>query len=179
IVAPRALHAGASSRLAALASGMRKSLRSTRALIVAPRARSTPAHQVGSLHSPPGCENPSVPRACSSAEDPALEVVLVRLGGGQRVGGDDGAVLHRRLLEHALLRGVVDPDDAEALAIALLPFVVVEERPDEVAGERHAFARGVEGGGEVRVQKALALEVVHAAVLVGRGVVGGAVLGDV
>src|SRR5262249_11440086 len=48
-----------SGTTAALASGLRKSLACVRGLIVAPPTHFGSAQQVGSLHSPPGCENPS------------------------------------------------------------------------------------------------------------------------
>src|SRR5262249_11440085 len=54
------LRLGATSRLAALASGLRKSLACVRGLIVAPPTHFGSAQQVGSLHSPPGCEYPSL-----------------------------------------------------------------------------------------------------------------------
>src|SRR5262245_24686732 len=53
------LRRGATSRLAALASGSRKPRAFVRSLMVAPRSHSGAARQVGSLHSPPGRENPA------------------------------------------------------------------------------------------------------------------------
>ena len=61
----RSLRRGATSRLAALASGSRKSRASVRSVMVAPLAHCGAARRVGSLHSPPGRENPAPPFARS------------------------------------------------------------------------------------------------------------------
>ena len=63
-----------------------------------------------------------------------------------------------RWYQRALSLGVrrwlveVDVDDAEPPAVAEAPLVVVEQRPDVVAGQRHAGGERVGGRGDVARQ---------------------------
>ena len=65
-------------------------------------------------------------------------------------------------LTDALLRVVVDADDAEALLVAPRPLEVVEHRPVEVAAHIDARVDRVEDRAEVPAQELDALVVVHA-----------------
>src|SRR5881392_3585672 len=70
-----------------------------------------------------------------------------------RPGGDPVAVPECAALRNSPLRGVVHVDDAEPLGIAVLPFEVVEQRPDVVAADvdagRERRLHGVEMTGDV------------------------------
>ncbi len=61
-------------------------------------------------------------------------------------------VPERAILQNALLGLIVGPDDAETLQIALGPLEVVHERPDKVAGQRHAVFDGALRHREVLAQ---------------------------
>ncbi len=49
------------------------------------------------------------------------------------IGSDEALIPEGAVFENAALRGVIDIDDTETLAIAFSPLKVVEQRPDEVA----------------------------------------------
>src|SRR5579875_1381590 len=49
------------------------------------------------------------------------------------IGGDEVCVPFATGFENAALAGVVDIDDAEALAIAFRPLKIVDQRPDKIA----------------------------------------------
>ena len=55
--------------------------------------------------------------------------------------GDEPLIPARAVLRRAALAVEVDVDQAEPPAVAEAPLVVVEQRPDVVAGQRHARAR--------------------------------------
>ena len=82
------------------------------------------------------------------------------------VGGDGGFVELRAEFWGALLGFEVDVDDAEALAVAVGPLVVVEEAPAEIALDGDAFGDGAVELGEIVAQE-------HGAVGVEDGAVGG------
>ena len=84
----------------------------------------------------------------------------------------------RRILGRAQLRRVVDVHEAEALLVAVAPLEVVHQRPREVSAHVHALAHRLVDGGEVAVEVARALRIVHVAGLDAVGA-GHAVLGDV
>ena len=69
-------------------------------------------------------------------------------------------------------------DQAEPPAVAKAPLVVVEKRPDVVAGQRHARAKRVGGRGDVACQVVQPAHVAHPAVRIDGVGVRGAVLGD-
>ena len=79
----------------------------------------------------------------------------------------------------ALLGFVIHPDNAEALGIAVGPFEVVEQGPDEISGQGDAGLDGAVGRSKVGPQIVDAMLVGDAAFFIGRGGVAGAVLGDV
>ena len=97
---------------------------------------------------------------------------------GDTVAPDHLPVPLRAVLQHALLRAVVDVHDAEALRVPLGPFEIVHERPDEVPPQVHTGRQGIMAGPEMPVEVLDALGVVHLAVRGRRLGVGGAVLGD-
>src|SRR5690606_19773952 len=76
-------------------------------------------------------------------------------------------------LGRSFLRGVVDMDEAEALVVALGPFVVVEQRPGKIAAHIGACGPGGEHGLEVVVVISDAARIIVALDL------GHAVLGDI
>src|SRR5688572_1695011 len=77
---------------------------------------------------------------------------------------DDFTVPVIGILRRALLRLVVDVDETEAILVALAPLEVVEDRPVEVAGDRHAFRRGALEAAEIVREEVDALRIVHLAV---------------
>src|SRR3954469_17650822 len=90
----------------------------------------------------------------ASVSRPARSAVPVR---PEELGVPAAAVLHP-----PLLRGVVDVDDAEPLAVAVGPLEVVHERPDEVALERDAVGDRLLRAGQVRGEERRPLGVVDA-----------------
>src|ERR1700728_420430 len=81
-------------------------------------------------------------------------------GLAERVGGGDGAKNPAALLDRPRLRGVIDEDHTEALLVAPRPLEVIEQRPHEVAGERHPVGDRPGRRTEVLAQVLDALEVV-------------------
>src|SRR5262249_46278487 len=84
----------------------------------------------------------------------------------------------RAVLRNAALRGVVDVDDPEALAVPLGPLEVVEERPDEVPAKIDSVLERLVNGAHVLVEIRETQAVVNGAVGVDDVVEGGTVLGD-
>ena len=79
--------------------------------------------------------------------------------------GDDQVVVPVvARLRHSLEGLVVDVDEPEALLVALRPFEVVEQRPDEVAGDRHAVGKCRVDRVEVALEVGDAARIVDAAV---------------
>src|SRR3954452_8231854 len=93
--------------------------------------------------------------------------------------GDVIPVPERAALGHARERLVVDVHDPEALAVALLPLEVVEQRPGVVAAYVDALGDGARQRVEVAAQVLEPLRVLDAAVHDRAVVVRRAVLGDV
>src|SRR4051794_39685734 len=58
----------------------------------------------------------------------------------------------RAVLEHSLLRGVVDVHDPEALRVPLGPLEVVHQRPDEVPPQIHSGRQRIMAGAQVAVE---------------------------
>src|SRR6266516_6095378 len=96
----------------------------------------------------------------------------------EAVAGDHLPIPVGAVLQHALLGGVVNVDQAEALGVALFPLEVVQQRPDEVAAQVHPGGDGALRRAEVAIQEADAVGIVDLALRVGVVVEGGAVLGD-
>src|SRR5215207_7734315 len=63
--------------------------------------------------------------------------------------GDHPLVPERAVLGDALLGCIVDPNDPEPLRVAVRPLEVVQQRPDEVAGQWHPSRERPVGHGEV------------------------------
>src|SRR5471032_878585 len=96
----------------------------------------------------------------------------VRRGSRQRVAGDHFLVEGGAELGRALLRRVVDMDQAEARGIAVDPFEIVEQAPQEIAAHRYALRGRALELCEVIAQVHYAIDVVDEAVggrLVGGG----------
>jgi hypothetical protein len=73
----------------------------------------------------------------------------------------------------------VDADNAEAPAVALRPFEIVEQRPDEIAAQIDAGGNGALRRSEVVVDIGGALGIVNRAVAGNNVFVTSAILGDV
>src|SRR5476649_2041055 len=103
----------------------------------------------------------------------------VRRGSRQRVAGDHFLVERGAELGRALLRRVVDMDQAEARGVAVGPFEIVQQAPQEIAAHGNPLRRRALELRQVVAQVHYAIDVVDEAV--GRRLVGsgGAVLGDV
>src|SRR5690606_38891836 len=99
--------------------------------------------------------------------------------GSDRSGCDDASVLPAALLDRALLRLVVDAHDAEALGVAPRAFVVVHERPVEVAAHVGTLLDGIQRRRDVVAQELGAIGIGHLAVRADLVGVGDTVLGDV
>ncbi len=110
------------------------------------------------------------PRPRASAHD--------QQGHRDALAGDEPLIPARAVLRRAALAGEVDVDQAEPPGVAKAPLVVVEKRPDVVAGQRHSRAKRVGGRGDVACQVVQPAHVAHPAVLIDGIGVGGAVLGD-
>src|SRR5262249_18486700 len=82
------------------------------------------------------------------------------------------------VLDDPTLGHVVDVDETEALRVPLVPFIVVEERPREVATQVDARVHGTHTGRQVAAVVVEALAIVHCTRCVGTEVVCSAVFGD-
>src|SRR6266542_4446573 len=133
---------------------------------------------------------PFTTRETVARDTPASSATFSNVGRGRPVlicgslrvaeaaGADHLAVPVGAVLPGPPLRPVVDVHDAETLGIAISPFEVVQQRPDEVAANVHALAQRLVRRRQMRAQVRDPLRVVHGAVggvLVG---IGGTVLGD-
>ncbi len=72
---------------------------------------------------------------------PRGDLLQCRSGHAQAVPADHLEVPLRAVLRHALLRRVVDVDQAEALVVPVGPLVVVQEAPDQVSAQVDALGR--------------------------------------
>src|SRR5690606_31145426 len=98
---------------------------------------------------------------------------------GQHAGAGDTGVPECTRLGGALLRLVVDVDDAEPLVVAVRPLEVVQERPHEVAAHVDALLdRGVDRT-QVGIDERETLRIVDRSVRADEVVVRRPVLGDV
>src|ERR1700735_4111011 len=79
-----------------------------------------------------------------------------------RVARDYAAIKLRAELGRALLGGVVDPGEAEALGVAAAPLEVVQQAPQEIAAHRCAVGDRALQLAEVLPQKHDAVDVQHA-----------------
>src|SRR5579871_5767279 len=92
-------------------------------------------------YTPPGCAQ------CSGAGDTVLcDYPLIEIAA---------------LFDVALLCRVINVDQAEALRIAECPLVIIHQRPDEIAAQRHARLHGLMCCGKVPLKVALPLVVLH------------------
>src|SRR4051794_11772822 len=91
---------------------------------------------------------------------------------------DQVAVPERAPLRDPALRRVVDEDDPEPLAVAPLPFEVVEQRPDVVAAHVDALLDRALDGADVLLEERDATRILDDVAAVQLVVEGGAVLGD-
>src|SRR4030088_3152033 len=76
----------------------------------------------------------------------------VSAGGAESVAADHVAVPGRAVLRGALLRVVVDVDQAEPLVVSVAPLEVVQERPGEVAAQVDTGGQGGVGSPQVSVE---------------------------
>src|SRR5690606_39740938 len=83
-----------------------------------------------------------------------------------------------RVFGDALTRRVVDVDQTEPLAIAVVPLKVVEERPVEVTEQRNAVGDGASELAEMPQEKIHAFGIVHGTVERDPVAIGHAIFGD-
>gem|GEM_PF-6153923 len=94
------------------------------------------------------------------------------------MGGDEGGVPAATVFDDAALCGIINVDQAEALAVALGPLKVVQKGPDDVALDGHILAYDLGNGLNVPLQVVYTLLVVNVAVAVPVIVESGATFGD-
>ncbi len=82
------------------------------------------------------------------------------------LGGNERGVPAAAVFDDAALGGIINVDQAEALAVALGPLKVVQEGPDDVAFDGHALAYDLGDGLDVRAQVVYTLLIVNVVVAV-------------
>ena len=92
--------------------------------------------------------------------------------------GDESLEPARTVLRGAALAGEIDVDEAEPPGVAIAPLIVVEQRPDVVAGQWYSCAKRVSGRGDVACEVGLPALIAHPAALLDGIRVRGAVLAD-
>src|SRR5690348_6648531 len=92
--------------------------------------------------------------------------------------GDEARVPLAAVFDDPPLRGEIYVYQAEALAIALRPLEVIEERPDEIAHHRRPMLHSIADRAQMLAQEAHALGIAHAAIAIPLVVEGRAVLSN-
>ncbi len=82
------------------------------------------------------------------------------------LGGNEGGVPATTVFDDAALGGIINVDQAEALAESLGPLKVVQEGPDDVTLDWHTLAHDLGDGPYVRTQVVYTLLVVNVVVAV-------------
>lgn len=63
--------------------------------------------------------------------------------------GDETPVPLETALRNSLKRWVIDINDTETLPVAFCPLKIIEQRPNKIAGKRHAIVYRTAGSSEI------------------------------